>query len=122
MKKKSKVPKPAATPNGTAGKPPTATPSATGTTRTRAAVATVMSDRKGRRPAVASARPARVTIQPATMRRVRLPVSTIEAYGGADAGRVFAPGSCQERSPGHQQSVNERPPPAGGAYHGLDVC
>src|SRR2546423_1885795 len=81
MKTKSKVGKPAATPNGTAGNPPTATPSATGTTRTRAAVATVMSDRNGSRTAVDSARPASVTIQPATRRRLRLPMSTREAYG-----------------------------------------
>src|SRR5205814_911744 len=63
------------------GNPPTATPSATGTTRTRAAVATVMSDRNGSRTAVDSARPASVTIQPATRRRLRLPMSTTEAYG-----------------------------------------
>jgi hypothetical protein len=71
MKTKSKVRKPAATPKGTAAKPPTATPSVTGTTSTRAAVATVISPRKGISPAVATARPASVTSQPASRRRRR---------------------------------------------------
>ena len=89
MKTKSKVRKPATTPRGTAGKPPTATPSATGTTRTRAAVATVMSDRNGSRAAVATASPARVTTQPASMRRERTSTST---YRSVRAGACLGGG------------------------------
>src|SRR5207248_7850130 len=99
MKTKSKARKPVATARGTAGKPPTATPRATGTTRTSADVATVRSDRKGRRAAVARAIPATVTIQPAIIRRAQpsspTPCSVRGPPPGTPSGRLVKPPSVR---------------------------
>src|SRR5581483_7079146 len=120
MKTKSKVTNPATTPTGTAGNPPTATPTPTGTTSTRADVATVMSDRKGRRAAVARAMPASVTTQPVRIRLVRPSRPTPCSVRRPPAGAVFASGSCQERTAGHQQDVNGPVRGGAGAYERTD--